>query len=643
MTKQHIVFDVEIIGSKKPVFLVCTKCIETQEQHSFWMHKKNHIESLAILFGDNGHRYTFVSFNGINFDAPLIAAALQGADELWLKNTATKIIEGQMKWWQTYREFGIDFLEFDHIDLIETAPGVMVSLKTYAGRLGYPSMVDMPFHHDQDLTPAQCKVLEQYCMNDLGVTEALFNELREQITLREQMGEEYDLDLRSKSDAQIAEAILKKQVGILPGEKYIPPSITYTAPDFIQTKSELINDLIAQLEAHTFRINRGNGSPELPEWLSENVYKIGNGTYQVGIGGLHSTHDKSVYYEADENTLLSDFDVASYYPNIIMKCGLIPKLGAGKGERFLDEYQHIYKERMKAKRAGDKKKANTLKIVLNGVFGKLGSLYCSFYSPDLMLATTLTGQLNLMILIYELTKIKGVEVYSANTDGILVKHGPANRDKVLKVFSSNARKTGFEYEETPYRKYAAKDVNNYIAITTDGKPKRKGEYGFGCVTAPSNPQGKNPTMQVCSDLAVQYLLVGHFDITNKTPIKDFMAVRNVKGGGVQHLKTKMVDAWVEVEDRQWVCAETGKKEKRKSRPKPIEVGVDGTPFGRVARWYMTTEKLPAITYVESGNKVPKTEGAKLCMTLPDKLPKDLDFEWYVNETWSMLKDMGVTV
>ena len=352
--KQHIVFDVEIIGSDKPVFLVCTKCIETQFTASFWLHKRHHMAQLSEMLANP--IYTWVSFNGINFDAPLIAAAIQGADELWLKGLATQIIAERLLSWQTYKQFGIDFVEYDHIDLYETAPGVQISLKTYAGRLGYPSMVDMPFHHDQDLTPTQYKVLEQYCLNDLGVTEALFNELREQITLREQMGEEYDLDLRSKSDAQIAEAILKKQVGIGKASHHIPPSIRYTAPDFIQTKSELINNLIDQLEEHTFRINRGNGSPELPEWLSESIYKIGEGLYQVGIGGLHSTHDKSVYYEADENTLLSDFDVASYYPNIIMKCGLIPKLGAGKGERFLDEYQHIYEERMKAKhRAGELK------------------------------------------------------------------------------------------------------------------------------------------------------------------------------------------------------------------------------------------------------------------------------------------------
>jgi hypothetical protein len=73
----------------------------------------------------------------------------------------------------------------------------------------------------------------------------------------------------------------------------------------------------------------------------------------------------------------------------------------------------------------------------------------------------------------------------------------------------------------------------------------------------------------------------------------------------------------------------------------VEVGMGGTPFGRVARWYMSTKKQPPISYIGSGNKVPKTDGAQLCMTLPDKLPDDLDYDWYIKETISMLQDMGV--
>jgi hypothetical protein len=56
---------------------------------------------------------------------------------------------------------------------------------------------------------------------------------------------------------------------------------------------------------------------------------------------------------------------------------------------------------------------------------------------------------------------------------------------------------------------------------------------------------------------------------------------------------------------------------------------------------MTTKSLLPITYQGSGNQVPKTIGSHLCMTLPESLPKDLDLDWYIQETLSMLKDMGV--
>ena len=131
--------------------------------------------------------------------------------------------------------------------------------------------------------------------------------------------------------------------------------------------------------------------------------------------------------------------------------------------------------------------------------------------------------------------------------------------------------------------------------------------------------------------------------------EDFMAVREVQGGGIQYEGFELVDDWVEVADREWrrqAWIDSGIKKasvKRKSRPRPVEVGVGGVPFGRVARWYMTREFLPPICYVGSGNKVPKTEGAKLCMVLPESLPDDLDWDWYIKETYSMLKDMGISL
>ena len=58
------------------------------------------------------------------------------------------------------------------------------------------------------------QIFESYCQNDLGVTKALFNTLRSEIELRKEMSEEHGIDLRSKSDAQVAEAVLKKAANI---------------------------------------------------------------------------------------------------------------------------------------------------------------------------------------------------------------------------------------------------------------------------------------------------------------------------------------------------------------------------------------------------------------------------------------------
>lgn len=53
---------------------------------------------------------------------------------------------------------------------------------------------------------------------------------------------------------------------------------------------------------------------------------------------------------------------------------LIPTLG-GKGAKLIEEYRKIYDLRLKAK-ATEKNKpvANSLKLALNGLYGKLGSI-----------------------------------------------------------------------------------------------------------------------------------------------------------------------------------------------------------------------------------------------------------------------------
>ena len=508
-------------------------------------------------------------------------------------------------------------------------------------------MVDLPFEHDQDLDPSEMEVLESYCKNDLGVTKALLNRLKPEIELRKEMSAEHGIDLRSKSDAQVAEAVLKKAANIKGKSPVRPSHVSYTAPSFIETDSSVINELIERLNRTNFSINMANGQVEAPAFLSEPI-EVGGGTYKCGIGGLHSTHDKKLYVEASEDVLISDFDVASYYPNIMLNAGFVPHFEGGGGPRFIAAYRDIYEKRIEAKHRGDMKVSNALKISLNGTFGKLGSPYSAFYSPDMMLAVTLTGQLNLLCIIYDLEFNPSVKVMSANTDGVTVQYPRKYRDRVLQVFADNSKRTGFEYEETHYKKIAMKDVNNYIAVTTSGKVKRKGLYAEAGLM-------KNPTMQVCSNMAADYLKSGVLPseaIEKYTDIRDFVAIRTVRGGGIQYDSLVEVDDWVQVKPGEWyrqAWLDDGVKKstvKRKSPPNPVLVGTGGIKFGRIARWYMSNQWFAwplTINYVGSGNKVPKTDGAMLCMTLPDSLPDDLDKEWYIKETFSILKDMGVPI
>jgi hypothetical protein len=127
-------------------------------------------------------------------------------------------------------------------------------------------------------------------------------------------------------------------------------------------------------------------------------------------------------------------------------------------------------------------------------------------------------------------------------------------------------------------------------------------------------------------------------------MKGYVAIRNVSGGGVQFDSYKKVDDWVETAPGNWRRPEWPSLKasvKRKSRPPPADVGVGGVNAGRVCRWYMTTKIIPPITYATSGNLVPKTQGAMLCMTLPDKLPKDIDLNWYIQEAYQILADIGI--
>lgn len=652
-----IILDSEIVPSH---YLFAAKRVSDGKRIRLWGNNPEDMDRLGALLRNPNLRW--IGFNSNNFDMPLAFAAAAGMSVPELKAMANDIIANRKPQWMVLRDYALEWPEgLQTVDLIEVAPGVMVSLKLYDARMGSPNLLDMPFHHDDWLTDEQAEQLADYCDNDLDATERLFNKLKGQLALRENMSARYGINLMSKSDAQMAETIIAKELGLLrAGKPSIPRTVTYKAPHFVQPQGAILRDILHRVERHTFVVHQSNGAVELPEFLANEPVIIGNGLFQMGVGGLHSKHDKSVHYVAGPDFVIVDADVGAFYPNILLNAGYVPR---GLGAAFINVYRGFVEMRIDAKHRAKKleklekevgklnpdeiallKELKVLdaggKIMINGTFGKLGSCFSKIYAPDLMLGITLTGQFYLLTLIEHLVKI-GVTIISANTDGVTFGGRPELVKEAMDFIDTYGWVTNFEFEYAHYRSISMKDCNNYLAVKTDGSVKAKGIYADAGLQ-------KNPTNEVCSLAARAYLSEG-------TPIRefitrhlcmenfaDFLQARTVNGGAVEFGRMVDADDWVQVSPGEWQNGQ-GKWVKRKSRPAPYPVGVDPTPLGRVARWYYSTDPKceHGLRYRTNGNLVPKSAGGRACMRLPNSLPNDIDLERYIAEAISHLHDMGV--
>jgi hypothetical protein len=571
-------------------------CNESGQAKSFEMFNgdRSKFDREAIIKLITHKDVELVTFNGNSYDIPILVLALSGASNAELKAASDEIVTRNVRAWHFYKQNGLVEPEINHIDLIEVAPG-MVGLKMYGGRLHFPKLQELPIEPDATLTEEQAVAIKKYCKNDTLVTQSLYEKLREQIDLRRVMSEEYGTDLRSKSDAQIAEAVLKAEYQRLTGSAPPKTEINYTSfyyepPSYVKFLTPYLQEKLQIIKSAEMVIEE-SGHVKMPKEIADMKIEIGGNKYKIGIGGLHS-QESEVCHISDKDNLLIDRDVASYYPNLMLNMNMSP---GSFGDHFQTVFRRILEERLVAKRSGDKVRADSLKITLNGTFGKTSNKYSLLYSPVMMIRTTLTGQLSLLMLIEVLDKI-GIPVVSANTDGIVIKCPVGSKDKLDAVIARWESHTKLETEETVYDALYSRDVNNYIAITKDGKAKAKGVYG--------NPGlSKNPQNTICSEAVITYLskfIPVEVTVRDCKDITKFLTLRTVNGGAEKN----------------------------------------GEPIGKAIRWYYAVGEKGTINYVKNGNIVPRSEGAKPLMDIPETFPDDVDYEWYIRECEEILMSVG---
>lgn len=412
------------------------------------------------------HSNKIIGFNSIKYDLPMLWLAYKCPDLKKLQAFSNELIYSEKKLGELKAEFDFNTYELpSHIDLIEVCP-LKGSLKTYGARLHANHLADLPYEPNTRLTTDQIETVRNYNFNDLDLTELIYKNLSEQLSLRETLSKEYGINLMSKSDAQIAEAVIGSELKRITGHYPKRPVVSegtiykYRVPDFVKFQTPFLNRILDTAKEAEYKIE--NGSPVVPETIKELKIKIGSSVYRMGNGGLHSSEKNEIYKE-DSETIIRDFDFSSFYPMIILNDNLTPK---HLGENFSNVYRKLVNERLIAKKAKRNVEADSKKILINGSFGKLGSPYSILYSPDLMIQVTLTGQLVLLMFI-EIMELEEIKIISANTDGIVSMFNRLQCEKVKSIVKFIEQETGFTTEETKYSAIYMRDCNNYIAIVKE--------------------------------------------------------------------------------------------------------------------------------------------------------------------------------
>lgn len=472
---KYLYFDIECY---KNYFLVCFKDHFTNEFITFELNDKvNEIPQLRKFLLSLTKRDYVIGFNIIHYDNILLNYILQNSrvTTLDLKIISDAIINDDYLKYRKYKRntpwISVDLFLF-WSKLIRLSR--QISLKSLAVAINFPKIQELPYEPHALLTHPQQQEVKVYCYNDVNVVEELTKTLKNELHLRKEYGQRLNTTrLFREDDIKLGLAVIDtkfRERGLQPLND-IQPNL-----DLLEKKvhlSELILDRVqfktpkfqAALDFYKKQFIIPKGAKLSYDFTFEDK------TYVMGQGGLHSKERPEIF-RSGEGYLLKEKDVVSYYPNLLIRNGWCPpQLPID----FIDIYEGIYNDRIKAKKSGDKLTNETNKLALNGVTGLLKSEYSPIFDPLVNLRITINGQLLLLMLI-EMAALKGIQTFAANTDGVVFKIRPNQSDLLDEVCKEWEELHNLILEETHYKSFFKRDINNFLAETMDNKIKSKGIF-----------------------------------------------------------------------------------------------------------------------------------------------------------------------
>jgi hypothetical protein len=477
------VFDIETYPN------VFTLAVEHAEAPLHWMFEISDLrnDSRAIIEFLQHLKNTdsrMVGFNNLGFDYPVIHTLIRmgHSDANTLYQKAMAIIHSQDddggRWMHQVKPSDhfvqqIDLFKIHHFDNKARA----TSLKMLEFNMRSDTIEDLPFKVGTMLNREQIEVLKQYNKHDVAQTKKFLHESLDMLSFREKLNtmfpgrdwlnyndtkigkdyfvmklEEagvscYDFGPKGRTPRQTKRPVIALKDAILPW-------ITFEQPEF--------NRVLNWLKAQSITETKGV--------FTDLTATVNGFTFVFGLGGIHGSIESEVI-ESDDEFVIVDLDVTSYYPNLAITNGFYP---AHLGKEFVSIYKFLFEQR----KSYPKKSAESamLKLALNGVYGDSNNQFSVFYDPLFTMSITLNGQLLLCLLAEGLMHIPGLRIIQVNTDGLTVRVPRSHKMLVDLARAAWQSRTGLNLEEAVYKAMMVRDVNNYIGVFMDGSTKRKGAY-----------------------------------------------------------------------------------------------------------------------------------------------------------------------
>jgi hypothetical protein len=355
------------------------------------------------------------------------------------------------------------------------------SLKHCAIHLRHDKLQDLPLKPSTRVKLNQIPEIMSYNRNDVLITGKIWTlpAVVSAIEMREVQGEKYGVDLISANDSKIGNVVLEAAYGvpkkrgtrreIIRGRDLIPPTLRFQTDTMLGVQKAIEELILIEVET-----KKGNHThltyPKRKKF--EYIFTFDGTTYKLAKGGLHSD-DKPRILRSGNGVVYRDADVGSYYPSLRQRYNLFP--AHLDRARFKEIDARLITERLTAKHKGDKITADTLKITINGIFGKYNYEHFWLYDPLPFYQTTLYGQLLLLMLI-EMLYMQGIRTVSANTDGIVCEIPDSKEQVYYETCKEWERQTGMGLEYSDYEMLVTLNVNSYLAIKTGGKVKTKKDF-----------------------------------------------------------------------------------------------------------------------------------------------------------------------